>query len=59
MLAVAVLVAVPAEVLPGVLVGDRDSAAGVLPLKKWIYMNGPAAARTTSPAMATRSQRSQ
>jgi hypothetical protein len=35
-LAVTVLPGVLVEALAGVLVGDRDSAAGVLPLKKWM-----------------------
>jgi hypothetical protein len=58
-LAVAVLVA--AVLAEAVLLGwfFRESAAGVLPLKKWIYMNGPAMARTTTTARAARSQRSQ
>ena len=57
-------VAVPAAVA-GVLAaglaepGGSDSAAGVLPLKKWMYTNGPAAARTTRTPMASKSQRTQ
>jgi hypothetical protein len=51
----------PAEAAEAVALpdGDRDNAAGVLPLKKWMYRNGPATARTATTTMAAMSHLSQ